>query len=101
MASDTRIVLVKPGDVLMLGNVALPELASDLDAFHAALSTLRETLSLEHICVFEDDIDLAVKPTVEVRHEVHVQAPRSVGQIAADAYARALALARNHVTGRP
>jgi hypothetical protein len=61
--SDTRIVLVKPGDVLMLGNVTLPENEGDLDLFLMALSTLKDTLGLAHdILVFEDDIDLAVKP---------------------------------------
>lgn len=62
MMADTRIVLVKPGDVLMLGNVTLPEDEAALESFEAALSTLRETLGLEHVCVFEDDIELAVKP---------------------------------------
>lgn len=60
--SDTRIVLVKPGDVLMLGNVTLPEDDAASEAFNAALSILKERLDLAHICVFEDDIDLAVKP---------------------------------------
>lgn len=62
MAADTRIVLVKPGDVLMLGNVTLPEDDDALEAFNAALGTLGETLGLEHVCVFEDDIDLGVQP---------------------------------------
>ena len=70
---DTRIVLVKPGDVLMLGNVTLPEDEDALEAFNTALRTLKENLGLEHILVFEDDIDLAVKPAEHVRHEVHVQ----------------------------
>lgn len=60
--SDTRIVLVKPGDVLMLGNVTLPEDEDALTAFDSALRTVGETLGLEHVLVFEDDIDLAVKP---------------------------------------
>lgn len=58
----TRIVLVKPGDIVMLGNVTLPHDEDALETFNAALGTLRETLGLEHVCVFEDDIDLAVKP---------------------------------------
>jgi hypothetical protein len=59
MAGDTRIVLVKPGDVLILGNVtSFP----DDDRLHTALSTLRERLRLSEVFVFEDDIDLAVKP---------------------------------------
>jgi hypothetical protein len=60
--NDTRIVLVKPGDVLMLGNVTLPEDEDAVEAFNTALGTLRKTLGLEHVLVFEDDIDLAVKP---------------------------------------
>jgi hypothetical protein len=71
--SDTRIVLVKPGDVLMLGNVTLPEDEDALEAFDSALRTLKDALGLEHVLVFEDDIDLAVKPATEIRHEVHVQ----------------------------
>jgi hypothetical protein len=62
--SDTRIVLVKPGDVLMLGNVTLPKGEDAVLAFSQALRTLRETLGLAgEILVFEDDIDLAVKPS--------------------------------------
>lgn len=60
--SDTRVVLVKPGDVLVLGNVTLPHDEGALEAFNTALGALRETLGLEHVLVFEDDVDLAVKP---------------------------------------
>jgi hypothetical protein len=71
--SDARIVLVKPGDVLILGNVTLPPDGDALETFHVSLGKLRETLGLEHILVFEDDIDLAVQASAEVRYEVHHQ----------------------------
>lgn len=75
--SDTRIVLVKPGDVLILGNVTIPEDEAARDAVTSALRTLKETLGLVHdVLVFEDDIDLAVKTASEVRYEIRPK-PRS------------------------
>lgn len=58
MAAETRIVLVKPGDILMFGNVG----GFDLDAVSDALGALTKELGLRHVYVFEDDIDLAVVP---------------------------------------
>lgn len=56
--SDTRVVLVKPGDLLLIGNIGTlydgPE-APDL----TALDGLKQALGLAGIVVFEGDIDLA------------------------------------------
>jgi hypothetical protein len=54
VADGARIVLVKPGDVLAIGNFT-----GDCDALSEALNGLKEHLGLAHILVFEDDIDLA------------------------------------------
>lgn len=56
--SDARIVLVKPGDVLIFGNVT-----ADVDSsvFMETVTTLKDLLGLAHVVVFEDDIDLAVQ----------------------------------------
>ncbi|MGW6739710.1 hypothetical protein ACWGDX_03005 [Streptomyces sp. NPDC055025] len=60
MSSEgTRVVLVKPGDVLLIGNVG----SLDTDALTnagEAFTQLRSALGLAGIFVFEDDIDLAV-----------------------------------------
>lgn len=56
--SGTRIVLVKPGDVLIFGNVTV-----DLEDPHLgkAMTELKERVGLAQVLVFEDDIDLAVQ----------------------------------------
>jgi hypothetical protein len=91
--SDTRVVLVKPGDVLMLGNVTTPEDVEEGEAFDAALLQLKSTLGLAHVLVFEDDIDLAVKPAAEVRHEM-VYRSMPVSRDLADSLARQDAFGR-------
>lgn len=55
--TGTRVVLVKPGDVLVFGNVGhlTPE---DMDR----LRPLKDTLRLAHIVAFPGDIDLAAIP---------------------------------------
>ena len=55
MANDTRVVLVKPGDVLVFGNVG------DLDPTDCAdtLRDLKEKIGLAQIVIFPGDIDLA------------------------------------------
>lgn len=58
MSESARIVLVKPGDVLIFGNVSV-DLDSPLIA--AAMTQLKETFGLAHILLFEDDIDIAVQ----------------------------------------
>lgn len=63
MADSRRVVLVKPGDVLMIGNLDVaPE---DVAAFEAALEPLREILGIPKILVFSDDIDLAVTSSIK------------------------------------
>jgi len=58
MTDSRRVVLVKPGDVLMIGNLDVaPE---DVEAFESALEPLREILGIPKIFIFADDIDLAV-----------------------------------------
>lgn len=65
MSDTARIVLVKPGDVLIFGNVSV-----DMDAtvFTETMTTLKEQLGLAHILVFEDDIDLAVQQSSGTGH---------------------------------
>ena len=63
MSTEARVVLVKPGDILIFGNVG------DFDPgdnFSAALTTVKECLGLAHIVVFEADIDLAAIPAEKV-----------------------------------
>jgi hypothetical protein len=60
--SDTRIVLVNPGDVLILGNVAIPVDKEAREAFDTVFHTLKETVGLAHVLVFEDGVDLMVNP---------------------------------------
>lgn len=57
---ETRVVLVKPGDVLVFGNVALTR-ASAVEAGHAA-GRLKELLGLSAVLFFADDVTLAVNP---------------------------------------
>lgn len=55
MMTETRIVLVKPGDVLIFGNVGG---IGDM----SALSPIKELLGLKAVLVFEGDIDMASVP---------------------------------------
>ena len=57
MSDGARIVLVKPGDVLIIGNVSIDP---EDEALGKAAGALRELLGLAHVLIFEDDIDLAV-----------------------------------------
>lgn len=52
-----RIVLLKPGDTLMIGNVGAfsPE---DLAAAGDALAAIRDKLGLAQILIFAEDIDI-------------------------------------------
>lgn len=60
MSTDTvRAVLLKPGDVLLIGNVGELTPALAKAAGHLA-SQLRTTLGLAHVVLFHEDIDLAV-----------------------------------------
>jgi hypothetical protein len=60
--SERRVVLVKPGDVLIFGNVGhAGELEDgDLETLNENLSGLRDALKLAYVMVFAEDIDLAV-----------------------------------------
>ncbi|MEV5347187.1 hypothetical protein [Streptomyces achromogenes] len=60
MSADTvRAVLLKPGDVLLIGNVGelTPE---DAEAAGHLASQLCTALGLAHVVLFHEDIDLAV-----------------------------------------
>ncbi|MCX4886054.1 hypothetical protein [Streptomyces sp. NBC_00847] len=58
-ARSRRVVLVKPGDVLLIGNVG--QLDQDaVDALHDGASQFRSALGLAQVALFEGDIDLAV-----------------------------------------
>jgi hypothetical protein len=58
LLEPARIVLVKPGDVLVLGNVSLP---SDSKHMEKVLTFFQDHFGLAEIVVFEDDIELAVQ----------------------------------------
>lgn len=62
--AETRLVIVKPGDVLVLANVG--ELGEDLPDL---LTALKEELGLRHILVFARDPDLSVIPVNEFPHD--------------------------------
>jgi DNA-binding winged helix-turn-helix (wHTH) protein len=55
--SSTRIVIVRPGDVLAIGNVG--EVSEHAAATAAAL---RDQLQLSEVLLFEGDIDMATLP---------------------------------------
>lgn len=58
MTDAVRVVLLKPGDVLLIGNVG--QLAEDaLDALHEGAAQLRSALGLAQVALFEGDIDLS------------------------------------------
>lgn len=58
LLEPARIVLVKPGDVLVLGNVSLP---SDSKQMEKVLTFFKDHFGLAEIVVFEDDIELAIQ----------------------------------------
>jgi hypothetical protein len=55
--TETRVVLVKPGDVLIFGNVGNFD-SSIADRF----GDLKDLLGLKQIVIFTEDIDLAAIP---------------------------------------
>lgn len=57
---EQRVVLVKPGDLLILGNVG-PLSADDHDALAGALGALYRQLGI-HVAVFEADVHLDLLP---------------------------------------
>lgn len=57
MSEVRHVVLVKPGDILVFGNVG----AVDLEVMADAVQRLRQELDLK-VVVFEADIDMAAVP---------------------------------------
>lgn len=57
-ARSRRVVLLKPGDVLLIGNVG-PLDQDAVDALHDGASHLSTALGLAQVVLFEGDIDLA------------------------------------------
>jgi hypothetical protein len=57
--TDTRIVLIKPGDVLIIGNLGTALDGEPGSHLLDSLGTLKETLGLAGLAVFAEDIDLA------------------------------------------
>lgn len=55
----TRVVLVKPGDVLILGNVQVD--VTKLGAFGQAVETLRDAMGIRQIVICEDDVSIAAE----------------------------------------
>lgn len=81
MSDGVRVVLLKPGDVLLIGNVG--QLGEDaVDALNQAASQLRSALDLAGVALFEGDIDLsAMTPTsTEATRDQQVQGQRTDGQ---------------------
>ncbi len=58
-ARTRRVVLVKPGDVLLIGNVGALD-TDDVEALHDGASQLSTALGLAQVALFEGDIDLTV-----------------------------------------
>lgn len=55
MSEETRVFLVKPGDVIVFGNVG----AIDIEDLGPHLTNLKDALGLKHIVIFDADIDMA------------------------------------------
>ncbi|MEU5442755.1 MULTISPECIES: hypothetical protein [Streptomyces] len=61
--ADTRAVLLKPGDALLIGNVGTHE-ATALADLVEALAIVRQALGLSTVTVFGDDIEMAAAAPV-------------------------------------
>lgn len=61
--SETRVVLVKPGDLLIFGNVG--SACYDAESLNILGARLKELLGISYVVFFEDDIDLAAVPSGE------------------------------------
>lgn len=68
-AEPTRVVLVKPGDVLILGNVQVD--VTKLGSFGQAVETLRNTMGLRQIVICEDDVAMATDTPGPDRRKVY------------------------------
>lgn len=55
---DSRILLVRPDDVLLIGHAG----DADLKALGRAAQSLKDTLGLRHVVIFSEDIDMDVLP---------------------------------------
>lgn len=62
--AETRLVTVKPGDVLVLANVGPLG-----DRLPGLLAALKDDLGLRYVLVFEGDPDLSVIPVNEFPHD--------------------------------
>ncbi|MFC8429903.1 hypothetical protein [Streptomyces sp. NPDC057253] len=56
--TSARTVVLKPGDVLLIGNIGVSS-EDALDALHDGLLSLRHALALSSVAVFEEDINTA------------------------------------------
>lgn len=68
MSSTTRILLIKPGDVLLIGNTGqLYETQSTEDTQHlaAVIEAFKDALGIKAVFLFEEDIDIAALPADE------------------------------------
>lgn len=59
---DARVILLKPGDLLLIGNTGVIE-PEAMQAAAPQIAALKDTLGLAGIAVFEGDIDLAAVTT--------------------------------------
>ncbi|GFH34305.1 hypothetical protein [Streptomyces pacificus] len=57
--SDTRVVLVKPGDLLLIGNVGELDTDTLYEQVPQLLENIKTALGLAGVVIFEGDIDLA------------------------------------------
>lgn len=67
MSADRRVVLVKPGDVLILGN--LSRSMTDPTSLARAASLLREQAGIRAILMCADDV------SISTRHESEAMIP--------------------------
>lgn len=58
MSNDPRAVLLKPGDLLVIGNVGqLP--AETVQVLHEALGQVKEALGISGVVIFESDVSIS------------------------------------------
>jgi hypothetical protein len=80
---STRIVLIKPGDVLVIGNVgSLPMEA--VESLQPGLVDLKDRLGLAGIAVFEGDIDLAAVTPAQSADSAAPASPTAVAAAGGD-----------------
>lgn len=56
---ESRILLVQPDDVLLIGHAG----NCDPEAVNAAAHALKDALGLRHVVVFAEDIDMTLLPS--------------------------------------